>query len=51
MCMPRYFGSKLIDGKVEEKKNLKKSDKEKSNKKHINQATVEFEDEDINKRD
>ncbi len=45
MCMPRYFGSKLIDGVKEEKKvrKIKKS------KKRIYQAKVEFED--ISKRD
>jgi hypothetical protein len=46
MCMPRIFGSKLIDGKIEEKKS-KKTTSEKKLKKHINQASVEFDDENI----
>jgi hypothetical protein len=50
MCMPRIFGSKLIDGKVEEKKVSKKYNKE-LKKKNINQAIVEFEDESACKRD
>jgi hypothetical protein len=49
MCMPRIFGSKLIDGKIEDKKKLKP--KKKSKKIYINQATVEFEDEIACKRD
>jgi hypothetical protein len=44
--MPRIFGSKLVDGKIEEKKSKKiKCNNEKSKKKQINQASVEFEDE------
>jgi hypothetical protein len=50
MCMPRIFGSKLIDGKVEDKK-TQKNRNEKKLKKHINQACVEFEDENTDKRD
>jgi len=38
MCMPRYFGAKLVDGKV--KKCVKKK---KENKKIIHQSKVEFE--------
>jgi hypothetical protein len=44
MCMPRIFGNKLVDGKIEEKK-FKKTKSEKKPKKQINQASVEFEDE------
>jgi lipid-A-disaccharide synthase len=40
----------LIDGKVEEKKKVKNYDK-KIKKRYINQASVEFEDEDTCKRD
>ncbi len=42
MCMPRYFGSKLIDGvKEDKKKSINK--KRKENKKIIHQTKVEFE--------
>ncbi|WP_172413511.1 hypothetical protein [Lebetimonas natsushimae] len=53
MCMPRIFcGKKLVDGKVENKKNRKNQcDNKKFNKKYINQASVEFENEDTYKRD
>jgi len=40
MCMPRNFGGKLVDGKVEDKK--KKIVKKK--KKIVHQVKVEFED-------
>ena len=40
MCMPRNFGGKLIDGKIEEKKKKKVVVKK---KKIIHQAKVEFE--------
>ncbi len=42
MCMPRNFGGKLIDGKVEEKKR-KSVQKNKKNKKIIHQSKVDFE--------
>jgi hypothetical protein len=47
MCIPRIFGSKLIDGKIEEKKS--KKTKNVKSKKHINQVSVEFEDENTDK--
>jgi hypothetical protein len=50
MCMPRNFGAKLIDGKLEEKSSKKKS-KNKNDKKIIHQVNVEFEDENTCKRD
>ncbi len=40
MCMPRYFGAKLVDGKREVKKCVKKK---KENKKIIHQSRVDFE--------
>jgi len=40
MCMPRNFGGKLIDGKIEKKKKKKVVVKK---KKIIHQAKVEFE--------
>jgi len=42
MCMPRYFGSKLVDGVKEDKKRCK-TKKEHKNKKTIHQSKVEFE--------
>jgi len=42
MCMPRYFGSKLVDGVKENKKRCK-AKKECKNKKTIHQSKVEFE--------
>ena len=39
MCMPRNFGGKLIDGKVEEKKKKKAVKK----RKIIHQSKVDFE--------
>jgi len=39
MCMPTYFGSKLVDGIKEEKKRIKKN----VSKKVIHQTKVEFE--------
>jgi hypothetical protein len=42
MCMPRTFGSKLVDGIKEEKKCKAKKTK-KENKKTIHQNKVEFE--------
>jgi len=43
MCMPRIFGTKFIDGKIEDKK--KKCNIKKIKKKHkiIHQSKVEFE--------
>ena len=41
MCMPRIFGSKLVDGKKEDKKKIVKS--KKREKKTIHQSKVEFE--------
>ncbi len=40
MCMPRIFGTKLIDGKKETKKRIKAKKRE---KKVIHQSKVEFE--------
>jgi hypothetical protein len=52
MCMPRIFGSKLIDGQIDENKSKKiKCNNEKPKKKQINQSSVEFDYEDTNKRD
>ncbi|WP_156920209.1 MULTISPECIES: hypothetical protein [unclassified Lebetimonas] len=52
MCMPRYFGKKTVDGKViEKKKENAKNEKKNVKSKNINQASVEFEDEDTDKRD
>ena len=42
MCMPRYFGAKLVDGKKEDKKN-KKCTKSKKEVKTIHQSKVDFE--------
>jgi len=43
MCMPRYFGSKLIDGVKEDKKKCKSKSECKDKKKTIHQSKVEFE--------
>jgi len=44
MCMQTKFGCKLIDGKIEDKKNKKnKIIKNKKNKKIIHQSKVDFE--------
>jgi len=43
MCMPRYFGSKVVDGKKEEKKQKPQKEK-KSQKQVVIQTTVEFEE-------
>lgn len=51
MCMPRIFGSKIVDGKVEDKKGDKNKCANSPKKKTLNQASVEFDDEDTNKRD
>jgi len=42
MCMPRNFGAKLVDGKLENKEVNKKKSVKKT-KKRINQSKVEFE--------
>ena len=42
MCMPRYFGSKLVDGVKEDKKKCK-AKKDCKEKKTIHQSKVEFE--------
>jgi len=41
MCMPTYFGSKLVDGVKEEKKKKKRI--QPSKKKIVYQSKVEFE--------
>ena len=43
MCMPRYFGSKLVDGIKEDKKRCKIKKGYKVKKKIIHQSKVEFE--------
>jgi len=43
MCMPRYFGSKLVDGEKEDKKKCKTKNENKEKKKIIHQSKVEFE--------
>jgi len=42
MCMPRIFGTKLIDGKKENKKKQKKYSEKR--KKTIHQSRVDFEE-------
>ncbi|WP_457562748.1 hypothetical protein [Caminibacter pacificus] len=42
MCMPRIFGSKVVDGVREEKKKCKPKPKNEK-KKRIHQSKVEFE--------
>jgi len=43
MCMPRYFGSKLVDGVKEDKKKCKTKSECKEKKRVIHQSKVEFE--------
>ncbi|MEO1924344.1 MAG: hypothetical protein ABGX25_07520 [Nautiliaceae bacterium] len=43
MCMPRIFGSKLVDGVREEKKKCKVKAQDKEKKKVIHQTKVDFE--------